>query len=108
MQFFKFIALILCINLSACASAPKNTPKPKTVNEASDILIDMLSNEDREALKQSNKQELIDYHMGLGKTIRNDFGLWGDDSSLLKDCGVSHPDDCSHIIIEDAWKKLRK
>ncbi|MGV8149854.1 MAG: DUF6794 domain-containing protein [Alkaliphilus sp.] len=53
-------------------------------------------------------------HFGLGMYIRNNFGLWSDNDTLLKSCGADnryssmHPDDISMEIIKMAWKKLQK
>lgn len=82
---------------------------PSTVEEAANLLIRDLPEEDKLEVVTKRKDDLIMYHHGWGTSIRNSFGLWGGNKKLLKDCGgpKTHPDDCSMIIIEEVWKILR-
>lgn len=82
---------------------------PETVSEAADILIQDIQDKDKEEIISKTKDDLIMYHFGWGTGIRNSFGLWKGNTKLLIDCGSEkiHPDDCSMIIIEEVWKKLR-
>jgi hypothetical protein len=47
-------------------------------------------------------------HATLGTTLRNDFGLWSGNKTLLKSCGseTMHPDDASMVIIKAARQEL--
>ena len=85
---------------------------PRTVAEAVNRLIQEMSEEDRETLKNTPEKDLIMYHFSLGMWIRNEFGLWQGNDELLKSCRkkdpLIHPDDVSSIIIEELWKKLNK
>ena len=53
-------------------------------------------------------------HFGLGTWIRNEFGLWDDDSPLMKELEraspdeylIADPDSVSSLIIQRAWKIL--
>jgi len=85
---------------------------PRTVEEAVNRLIQEMSEEDRETLKNTPEKDLIMYHFSLGMWVRNEFGLWQGNEELLKSCATKepfiHPDDASSIIIEELWKKLNK
>ena len=85
---------------------------PKTIAEAVDHLISTLSEEDKEVIKKTSKNDLIQFHHGLGTYIRNAFGLWKDNKELIEACGQSYPifvpDSVSEVIIESLWKKLRE
>jgi hypothetical protein len=105
--------------VQAYACAPGETPAqplksqverdtwPKTVDEAARRLIRGLDDGSKTRLQTTKKDQLIEYHHGWGTVIRNSFGLWRGNMKLLESCGRGkkiHPDDCSMIIIEAAWK----
>jgi hypothetical protein len=47
-------------------------------------------------------------HLGYGTSIRNRFKLWGGGNpALMASCGVTHPDDCSGIILDHLWQSVR-
>ena len=96
---------------------------PKTVEEAVDQLISSMSEEDKEALRNTPEQDLILFHHGFGTYLRNEFGLRSDSNELLKSCGsrispesaydeylamIVDPDSASTEIIEATWKKLQQ
>jgi hypothetical protein len=80
---------------------------PKTVGEAVAILMHDLSSETLAELRQTPEDELIDHHLGLGRFIRNVFGLHGGNLDLLQDSGTLNPDDASLAIIRALWHRLR-
>ncbi|MDD5498674.1 MAG: hypothetical protein PHI10_04260 [Dehalococcoidales bacterium] len=84
---------------------------PTTLKEAAQRLLDNLSEEDKELLKNTDEVHLAKYHHGLGTCIRNNFGLWQGNTSLVlidpKTGGrIIHPDDVSMFIIKKAHKAL--
>jgi hypothetical protein len=84
---------------------------PDSVDAAVDILIARLSEEDRLRVKNTKKDDLIEYHHGWGTSIRNDFGLWAENEKLLHSAcrgEICHPDDASMVIIETVWTRLQK
>ena len=81
---------------------------PKTLDEASDRLIAGMSDEDQQTVRETKKDNLIQFHLGWGMGIRNSFGLWQGNQALLESCGGGHPDDASMVIIESVWKKLNE
>ncbi len=81
---------------------------PKTISEAVDILMHILSKEDLDKLKSMSEDDLIDLHFGLGNWIRNEFGLWNENYELMQDCRAKNQDDASSVIIKALWDKLKK
>lgn len=80
---------------------------PATIEEALDILDDVLTEEDKEYLV---KNGAISVHLSLGMWIRNEWKLWepvdSDIKTYLKKEGYEHPDDMSNYIIEEFIKYL--
>jgi hypothetical protein len=83
---------------------------PTTVKDEVDDLIARMSAEDKERVRTTKKEDLIQFHIGWGTGIRNDYGLWrGNDKLMLSACGhPCHPDDASMKIIEAVWQELQK
>ena len=82
---------------------------PKNIEEAISILNEMLSNDDKKYLFEEGA---ISVHHTLGRWIRNNWGLWEEESNDLKEhlisIGFTHPDDMSNYIIEEYIKYLNK
>ncbi len=91
---------------------------PKDLEDCFSQLDTLLSVKIKTGIKVlKNKKETTKYHLGLGMTLRNRWGLWGG-SRLQKyflDRKVNHPDEMSSIILEyyhdwlndnnEAWQK---
>ncbi len=83
---------------------------PVTVeNTVKNILLAM-SDEDKQLVKKTSKEDLVKFHHGWGTGIRNHYGLWRGNKKLIESaCGKPcHPDDASMLIIEAVWKELQK
>jgi len=80
---------------------------PETVNDAVDLLMRILTDEQKNEIAALQEDDLIDLHFGLGLAIRNAFGLHDLDSKLLADCGTKHPDDAAGVVINELWKRLK-
>ena len=82
---------------------------PGSLAEATELLVSELSDEDKRFLATRKRDDLIQFHMGWGMGIRNRFGLWSGNKSLLASCGSRwmHPDSASGVIIESVWQTLR-
>ncbi len=81
---------------------------PKDLNEAHTELMRVLSKELIAKMKKGSEKEMSQYHLGLGMTMRNEWGLWKG-SSLAKyfnKLGLYHPDDMSGTILTTFWRKL--
>ena len=81
---------------------------PKTLNEAVDLVIVHMSEEEKEELRSTSKEGLLMFHFELGMCIRNSFGLWEGNTELLESCGSAfmHADDVSTVIIEATRERL--
>lgn len=80
---------------------------PQTVDQAVDILMDLLDDE-LPTLAQMDDTALESLHISLGPYIRNQFGLWEGNKSLLDDCGERHPDDAYLVILSALVKRLKE
>jgi len=102
-------ALILFLLIFGIGNAEGNTNKyPELLNLAVEEVISAMSEENKQTVKNTSKYELIQYHHGLGTSIRNGLGLWrGNDKLIVDACGKPcHPDDASGVIIYAVWCKL--
>ncbi len=81
---------------------------PKTVNDAVDLLMRILTDEQKNEIRALKEDDLIDLHFGLGLAIRNAFGLHDLDSKLLADCGTRHPDDGAGVVVREVYFELMK
>jgi len=113
-----FFLILFAVTLvgAGCHSTPRTTSAelrakhpewPSTVNEAVTKILAGMSEADKFAVRAKKKDELIAYHHGWGTGIRNEFGLWSGNYSLLSDCHAANPDGASLVIIEAVWEKLR-
>ena len=80
---------------------------PKTVKEAVTRVLSEMSEKDKEAVRNTKKEDFNKFHHGWGTGIRNDMGLWQGNAELLKDAKANHPDDASMVIIEAVWTELQ-
>jgi len=79
---------------------------PETVNDAVDLLMRILTDEQKNEIAALQEDDLIDLHFGLGLAIRNAFGLHDPNSKLLADCGTKHPDDAAVVVVNELWKAI--
>jgi len=87
--------------------ATQDSGWPKTVEEAANLILERMSEDDKDRVRKTQREDLILYHHGWGTGIRNAFGLWLGNTALLESSGCSHPDDCSMRIIELVWESLQ-
>jgi hypothetical protein len=112
--FFKLKILIFIFLLGSCANAQKHYNFPKTISSAVDSLLLKINTQDKFLLKNIKPEKLISFHFSLGKWIRNNYGLWGLNEPLLKECAkvssvdTIHPDEASGIIIDSLWAALQR
>ena len=75
---------------------------PRNIEDCFHTLDSTLSYRNRNAIMQrSSRDDMSDYHFGLGMWMRNNWGLWGG-SRLQNYCearGLYHPDDMSSTIL---------
>ncbi len=90
----------------------KTYPIPKNLSECFTALdnIFLESQEDLEWFKASSEDEAVSgFHSGLGRILRNEWGLWSKDSELytvLNDMGLWHADDMYGLIMTSYYRKL--
>ncbi len=80
---------------------------PVTVDQAVGVLLGMLPKDEADKIAAMSRDDLINLHFGLGAWIRNNFGLWAQNTALLENTGQSHPDDAAGVIIEALWSRLQ-
>lgn len=85
---------------------------PRNINECFLVLDEIFSEskEDFEWFKSASDSDAVSgLHNGLGRWIRNTWGLWSKDTelySVLNNMGLWHADDMSSIIITSYHKKI--
>jgi hypothetical protein len=90
---------------------------PKTVRQAAEMLIAHIHPDERDRiLLLPEASDMIKYHMSIGMWLRNNFGLWwaGEYNNIVGNCWLmqdakkKHPDDVSHMVLEEVWLVLRQ
>ena len=81
---------------------------PQTVEEAVNNIMYLLTEEEKDCVKNTPYKCLGKFHFYLGAYIRHDFGLWAGNRELLKSCSPynTDPDYVSMVIIEVVWARL--
>lgn len=115
MRQFWIITLCLTIGISATAQDRLKTTHdikaasekidgvyiPRDIEDAIKVLDTCLTSEQKDTLRALSFEDYNGLHHGLGRALRNDWGLWG--GSRLRDYftsfGVYHPDDMSGYIL---------
>lgn len=82
---------------------------PTNLDECFEELKKLLPFEDQVAIIQMEKGP-VGLHHSLGRWLRNNWGLWQEDSVLhlyFKKLGLWHADDMSGLILDGFWCHLR-
>jgi hypothetical protein len=74
-----------------------------TVPEMAQVIIDDMTPQDHQDMIALSFDELIKLHQGVGRDIRNAFGLWIEGNPNVRD----HADDTSMEVLELVWVRLR-
>ncbi|MDZ4209980.1 MAG: DUF6794 domain-containing protein [Candidatus Curtissbacteria bacterium] len=80
---------------------------PKTLGEAVELLIKLLSEKQKKDLAEVPLEKLASLHMGLNMFVRDKFSLWRGNNVLIKSCGTVDADSASAIIVERARLALK-
>lgn len=107
------ILTFLPVNLLAQDEKPESPAEkeeriPTTLDEAHAELERLLPAEELKKIDaMKSEEEMIEYHFGLGRGIRNSWGLWGGSplSKHMQELGFTHADDMSGVILETFWSK---
>jgi hypothetical protein len=87
---------------------------PLSIETAIEQLSEGLSFKDKTKLTNLNVEEMIRHHPALLERVRNEFGLWRENSSLLASCRSAtgdahlHQDQAVNVILERLWQHLRQ
>jgi len=104
-------AWVVALSTSACSLfacfAQAALDRPRSVADAVELLHRRLSVDERRELAYLRKDELIRQQHGFAMTVRNQFGMWGDNPALLASCKSRNAEDCSMEIIERLYARLR-
>lgn len=90
----------------------KTYPIPKNINECFTVMDEIFSEsqEDFDWFKSSTEDEAVSgMHSGMGRWIRNTWGLWSKDTDLyqvLNNMGLWHADDMSSLIFTSYHRKI--
>jgi hypothetical protein len=123
-EFVKFLAAAVASSVRmamCCARAPflavwvpvarmrKRASWPETVESAVQHLLTRLDEPSLERVRSCPLEDLPLVDLSLGQSVRNAFGLWEGNKSLLRSCGSEsmHPDLASAVIVNALWERLR-
>jgi len=82
---------------------------PKDLENCFIELRNILNAEEIVDMTNGKEEVMILYHQGLGRHLRNEWGLWKGDSDLckwFKEKGIRHADDMSGIILDSFWRHI--
>ena len=81
---------------------------PPNLEDAFGELKKMLHPDLLKEMREGSERNMIQYHMGLGVWMRNNWGLWGGSrlAKYFNGIGIFHPDDMSGIILDSFWCHL--
>jgi hypothetical protein len=105
-----FVSVLLLTLPATLLLLPAPPGQPKTVAQAVRQVLDekWLSEEDRDWILRNPREAVCaNLHMTLGLTMRNTFGLWGDNWRLKLSCLALHPENCSWKISSALWQAVR-
>lgn len=88
-----------------------NNMQPTTLDEAIAAFAKILNNGEVAQVVSMAEDDLITLHHGLGTFIRNNWGLWDENSPLynhMRSLGFLHADDMSMSLIREFWNRANK
>ena len=96
------------INPTEDADSPTGFYIPEDIEDCFTELETMLHPDMIEEMRSGDEDDMIMYHHGLGRWIRNNWGLWSGSRlfDYLYELGLHHPDDMSDIILHSFWRYL--
>src|ERR1700733_556247 len=101
--------LRLALVITALCLAAAAAKKPKTVDEAVQVLkTKWLKPKDLDWILRNPKEHVVStLYRPFGTGVRNEFGLWGNNRALHKSCGDEDPEGCSVVIFDRLWESVR-
>ena len=109
----RLVIVLIVASISTATLAEEDLPPdqwPETVDAVVQDIIKGMPQQDQKRIRETSREDLIQFHHGWGTGIRNYYGLWrGNKKLILSACGKPcQPDDASMIIIEAVWEALQK
>lgn len=80
----------------------------RTLADAQRQKMGLLPDGEKAKIAAMSQDDLFALHLGLGMWIRNNLGLWSENSALLESARAQNPDDASVVIIEALWRRLQE
>jgi hypothetical protein len=87
---------------------PHQMTWPQNLNDAVMWLIDHMHESDKKELFVADNNTMMSMNFHWGQGIRNGFGLWAGNDSLLSGCGTDDPEEASLIIIKAVRERIRR
>lgn len=88
--------------------------RPSSVSEVVELLYNDLSLRDRVVMAQLSEDQLdSSIYLAIAKIIRKEFGLYEDNTALMKDCSAylgkkyDKYEDHAMVIVKELWQRLR-
>jgi hypothetical protein len=90
------------------ASSPTGYYIPRDLDDAMIEVDRVMGAKGRQDVMKATEDGMIEYHMGLGMWMRNNWGLWKGLrlAQYFNQLGIHHPDDMSGIILGSYWRKV--
>ncbi len=101
--------MVLAGTGAIAGETPADSGVPASLEESFEALSQKLSPDDLETFRNKSEDALGEYHFGLGRWMRNEWGLWSGSSKLseyFQAQGIDHPDDMSAIILTSFHRHL--
>lgn len=98
------------INATKDEKSPTGVYIPTDLDDCFKELKKMLPADLVEKMKSGTEKNMIKYHFGLGRWMRNNWGLWSQSRlrEYFKKLGLAHPDDMSSVVLNSFWRHLNK
>jgi hypothetical protein len=113
LQTLALVTLVVVGCAHRQAAHPQELPKvayiPKDLADAHHELAKMLPTDEIQHIQaMTNRHQMVEYHMGLGLRLRNEWGLWHESrlARYFTKLGVDHADGMSALILATFWCKL--
>lgn len=108
-RHMKYLYILYLVTfLFGCSTDRQEQYIPDTVEDAVNYVISNLKEDEIKNIISKSKNEMNNFSLAWNMRIMNSFRIQNNNSKLLQNCG-SNLDafNCSAIIIEGVWKKLR-
>jgi hypothetical protein len=84
------------------------TTWPNSLDDAVKICLLTITAAEKSELKNTSVDNLIMSHFGWAVNMRNEFGMWQENTALIKSYNADNPDDASMDIVKEVWNVLNR